>query len=424
MGNLHKRNGIFYADYIDRSGKRQQPSLRTRDPIVARQRLRDLELATTDRASHKTEALDNALSYYLEVSLAAKPQPTQTSYAQKARHLSRLLGSLLLDSLERENVERYIAIRLGEEAKKHSIHKELVVLRGALKAAEARGRFHLGVHNVVPKFDAEYEPRRTYLTPDQFIRLTDHLLRPIGKEATGARRSRWETRRVRRTFYVLLMALASERLGEVELMDWRNVDLNRNVIVVPDGKTGSRVVRIHPVLRLWLEHYQQDSGPIAEGWTNIGRDLPAACKRAGVPRCTANDLRRTFASWLVQQGESLYVVSKLLGHKSTRMVELVYGQLDEATLTRAIDRLPGGSHAGYTNELPNRVTGGAIGTAPSAPTVSNVAESVGISEGSVVPRAGIEPATRGFSVPLSPDQGDKTTARDLTKKRAVLKLVG
>ena len=35
MGNLHKRNGVFYADYIDRHGKRQQPSLRTRDPIVA-----------------------------------------------------------------------------------------------------------------------------------------------------------------------------------------------------------------------------------------------------------------------------------------------------------------------------------------------------------------------------------------------------
>ena len=68
------------------------------------------------------------------------------------------------------------------------------------------------------------------------------------------------------------------------------------------ASTGSRVVRIHPVLRMWLEHFWQASGPIAEGWANIGRDLPAACARAGVPRCPADDLRRTFASWLVQQG--------------------------------------------------------------------------------------------------------------------------
>jgi integrase len=304
MGNLHKRNGVFYADYIDRSGKRQQPSLRTRDPVVARTRLRDLELATTDRAPQKTEALDVALSYFIDVTCAAKPAATVRCYRQKAGHLSRLLGDLLLDSLSRENVERFIAIRLGEDAAKHTIHKELVVLRGALKAAEARDRFHHGVHNVVPRFDAEYEPRRTYLTPEQFMRLTDNLLRPIGTGASEAQRTRWEARRVRRTFYVLFMALASERLGEVEQMDWRNVDLHRNVIVVPDGKTGSRVVRIHPVLRLWIERYQQEAGPITEGWTNIGRDLPAACARAGVPRCTANDLRRTFASWLVQSGET------------------------------------------------------------------------------------------------------------------------
>jgi integrase len=417
MGNLHKRNGVFYADYIDRSGKRQQPSLRTRDPVVARTRLRDLELATTDRAPQKTEALDVALSYFIDVTCAAKPAATVRCYRQKAGHLSRLLGDLLLDSLSRENVERFIAIRLGEDAAKHTIHKELVVLRGALKAAEARDRFHHGVHNVVPRFDAEYEPRRTYLTPEQFMRLTENLLRPIGTGASEAQRTRWEARRVRRTFYVLFMALASERLGEVEQMDWRNVDLHRNVIVVPDGKTGSRVVRIHPVLRLWIERYQQEAGPITEGWTNIGRDLPAACARAGVPRCTANDLRRTFASWLVQSGETLYVVSKLLGHKSTRMVELVYGQLDEATLSRAIDRLPGGSHAGYTDGLPNRGAGGVAGTAQSSTAVRNSVDTGVVSESYEVPRDGVEPPTRGFSVPLPNDAKP-------VRPRVKLKLVG
>jgi hypothetical protein len=34
------------------------------------------------------------------------------------------------------------------------------------------------------------------------------------------------------------------------------------------------------------------------------------------------------------------VVAQLLGHSSTRMVELVYGRLNEATLQRAVAKLP------------------------------------------------------------------------------------
>ena len=418
MGNLHKRGGVYYADYVDRSGKRQQPSLRTRDFQVARTRLRELELQTTDSSPNQTETLSDALDYFTSVTLAGRSAGTVRSYEQKARHLARLIGDQLLDLLKRETVERYIKTRIAEGSHTHSVHKELVVLRGALNSAAERDRFHGVVKVIVPKFNAEYEPRRTYLTPAQFMALTDNILRPIGANATEYQRARWEARKVRRTLYVLLIALASPRVGEIEALDWReHIHLDRNVILIPKGKTVSRPLKIHPVLRLWLETYQQDRGPVVEPWGNVSRDLPRLCERAGIPRCTPNDLRRTFASWLVQQGESLFVVSRLLGHKSTRMVELVYGQLDDATLSRAIDRLPGGSHAGYTNDLPNRVTGGAIGTGSLSPSIANSVEESAISSTSEVPKDGVEPPTRGFSVPLS--NGAKPV-----RGRAKLRLVG
>lgn len=417
MGNLHKRNGVYYADYVDRSGQRQQPSLRTRDREVAKAKLRELELQTTDRSPHQTETLGEALDYFTDVACAGKSPGTVNSYEQKARHVARLLGHELLDLLKRETIERYIKTRIAEGSHTHSVHKELVVLRGALNSAAERDRFHGVVKVVVPKFNAEYEPRRTYLTPEQFMALTDNILRPLGAGATEAQRARWEARKAKRTLYVLLIALASPRVGEIEALDWgEHVHLDRNILLIPKGKTVSRPVKIHPVLRLWLEAHQS-SGPVVEPWGNVSRDLPRLCERAGIPRCTPNDLRRTFASWLVQQGESLFVVSRLLGHKSTRMVELVYGQLDEATLSRAIDRLPGGSHAGYTNNLPNRVTGGAIGTSPSAPTITNSVENSVNSAAFEVPKDGVEPPTRGFSVPLL--NQDKPA-----QPRAKLRLVG
>ena len=66
----------------------------------------------------------------------------------------------------------------------------------------------------------------------------------------------------------------------------------------------------------------------------------AALARGGLARVSPNDLRRTFASWLKQAQVDSFVVAQLLGHSSSRMVELVYGRLDAKTLEGAVNRLP------------------------------------------------------------------------------------
>jgi integrase len=59
-----------------------------------------------------------------------------------------------------------------------------------------------------------------------------------------------------------------------------------------------------------------------------------------IPFVSPNDLRRTFASWLVQNGVPLLTVATLLGHSSTRMVEKVYGRLSAKNMDDAIAALP------------------------------------------------------------------------------------
>lgn len=397
MGQLYKRGGTYYADYFDRDGRRQRRSTKTGDPQVARARLRELELATTDRAAHQTEALDVALKYFVDVVHAGSPAGTIRCYQQKARHVSRLLGGTLLDKLTREAIERYIAARIEEESDPHSIHKELVVLRGALKSAKERDRFH-GEIVIVPKFSAEYTPRTAYLTSDQFVLLVDNLITPAPAHAKPKTIEKRERLKQSRALYCLLIALASPRKGELEALDWTMVDRGRGVIRIPKGKTIGRPIAIHPVLEPWLEAMDRGSGPVVVPWSNMVRDLELACKRAGIPKVTANDLRRTFASWLVQAGTSLLVVSRLLGHKSTRMVDMVYGQLDEATLANAINRLPGGCDAGVSHVVPNPGTPGAGGTSHQPMAIVNSIDTTQTSTGNFVPRDGVEPPTRGFSV--------------------------
>ena len=421
MGKLYKRNGVYYGDYYDRDGARQRPSLRTRDPIVARARLRELELSTTDSAPHETETVLAALTYFVKVACAGKSAGTIRCYDQKARHLARLAGDELLDKLTRETVERYIASRLDEGAHTHSVHKELVVLRGALRAARERNKFH-GSLEVIPEFDAGYVPRTNYLTADQFLELVPHLVRSTGPLAKAGPSARRERRAQRRALYCLLIAFASPRRGELEALRWEHVDLARGVVRIPKGKTIGRPIAIHPVLRPWLEAFGELAdwrGPVVDPWSNVGRDLPAACARAGVPRCTPNDLRRTFASWLIQAGTSNRIVAQLLGHTTTRMVDLVYGRIDDATLTAAIARLPG-CDAGVSNGLLQPGAGGTGGHSPSPLSIVNSVEVAATSTENVVPRVGIEPTTRGFSglSTLVPQVGSKT-AQPLRKLMAV-----
>ena len=61
---------------------------------------------------------------------------------------------------------------------------------------------------------------------------------------------------------------------------------------------------------------------------------------------TPNDLRRTFASWLKQRGVDSMIVARLLGHTTSRMVELVYGHLNDNSLIDAVSALPGAPKTG------------------------------------------------------------------------------
>jgi hypothetical protein len=106
--------------------------------------------------------------------------------------------------------------------------------------------------------------------------------------------------------------------------------------------------------------------------------------------------------------ESLFVVATLLGHSSTRMVEKVYGRLDQATLNAAISRLPGANapqptatagvtadsrcHAGVTALPKNGGEHGTSGTAIAQAALTNsVEEALHQKRGQDAPGRGISP---------------------------------
>ena len=238
------------------------------------------------------------------------------------------------------------------------------------------------------------------------------IVAPPHPSAKPATIEKIEQRRIRRTIYCMLIALASPRRGELEKLQWSDVDLARGTVRVPKGKTKSRVVPIHPALRLWLEALRQSAGPVIEPWGNDKRELRRACERAGVPRVTPNDLRRTFATWLKQNDVDSAVVAAKMGHSSTAMVDKVYGKLDDATYRRAIAKLPGGGvptqpaqapgcHAGAT---PPGATAGEHGTDGNVTKLRLIGDSVeepASYADDAVRAEGLEPSACGLRVRCS-----------------------
>lgn len=59
-----------------------------------------------------------------------------------------------------------------------------------------------------------------------------------------------------------------------------------------------------------------------------------ACDALGIPRCSTNDLRRSYASWLGQAGVRDELIEKALGHKGSSVLGRHYRKLTDDDLLR------------------------------------------------------------------------------------------
>jgi len=73
--------------------------------------------------------------------------------------------------------------------------------------------------------------------------------------------------------------------------------------------------------------------------SKVLRTYHAAATRAGLPSRPFHHLRHFAATTLLEAGEDLYTVSRVLGHASITTTADVYGHVTPATLRRSADRM-------------------------------------------------------------------------------------
>ncbi len=348
MGIIARYDGRLYAQIKDRNGKWVKRSLDTKDRTVAKARYRDLERAEADpayRASNETRFEDACADFVTSRSRKGCAADTITFYEKKCKSLRAFVGDdTSLARIDANLVDAFIDHRLAEGAARRSIGMELGALRGVLKVARRAGKFTVGVDTVMPTdWSDDYQPVERNLTPDEVRRLVAELAAENTKPQGGGK----ERNALNQAASVAYMVATGARLGEMRRAERAHIRLDEGLVFVSSTKTrrkgrGDRYVPITPLTRELLVHVlaaTEGRRKLFDPWANYGRDIDAACTRAGIAHCSPNDLRRTHGTWLRKAGVEPNLIGASLGHMDSRMVERVYGRLaPEALLKLLLER--------------------------------------------------------------------------------------
>ena len=273
--------------------------------------------------------LETALQKHLDdVESRGRSEGTLDHYTKKSRRLIEHfgrdcpLGSLtarVVDDYVKQRLAKHVTVKrregveaLGRKITRSTVARELLVLKKTLKLCRRLGFDAPDPELVMPiGFGLGYKPKERRLNEKQVDLLLKALVTP-NHQATAA----------------LIVALGATYPSELEGFTIANVlDRRKRIVHVKGTKRQSRDRKI-PVpkfARRWLKIGL--TGLPLRPWSSVRRDLAAACVRAGIPKVTPNDLRRTMGSILRARKAAPSLIGLYLGHADSRMAERVYGHV-------------------------------------------------------------------------------------------------
>jgi len=152
----------------------------------------------------------------------------------------------------------------------------------------------------------------------------------------------------------LLSLHSGMRAGEIFNLTWSDVDLERGILTLKDTKSGrTRAAFLTDTAKAMLKRRgtgdknalifpDRNGAKIAAISNTFEKAVNELGLNEGITdkrqRVVFHTLRHTYASWLVENGISLYAVKELLGHRTLAMTER-YSHLGNDTLQGAVKTL-------------------------------------------------------------------------------------
>lgn len=263
--------------------------------------------------------------------MQVKPSTLRNYKCTLQGSLIPFFGDSSLSSIRTADVQRYLAERVAGSVKATTAHKSLVLLKGMLRQAVEWDYLRANPAQPVKA------PRREHvemdcLTPDE-IHMLLRALEPA-----------WYS-----LFFTAIFT--GMRLGELLALQWSDINWHGNTIRVrrsvwhgqfqePKTHNSVRTIGMSPRLANVLMEHKLDApwsphdlvfctadGGFIDQANLRHRVFQPALREAGLRKMRIHDLRHTFASLLINQGENLKYVQSQLGHASITTTVDRYGHL-------------------------------------------------------------------------------------------------
>lgn len=269
--------------------------------------------------------LSDVISYYQRFVL------TTHTYQYRSDNLA-YFDRYALKDIKRVHIRQYAKQR-RLQVKYATINREISFARAAINATSKDYEISLNNPFSSIKF-VEQDHIPNYLTIDDYKKLLNAALLTENENLYH---------------YIILLTMTGCRPKELLTLTWDNVHLEKRQFIVRNYFSKSKRTMYKYLNQTAFDvlknknNNQEPGGYVftnprtGKPYTTFSKSFNRCKKRAGI-NCTLYDLRHTYASWLVQDGVSIYTVKELLGHEDLESTQR-YAHLDYSTLLKAVDRI-------------------------------------------------------------------------------------
>lgn len=352
MACIAKRNDRYVIDFYDNTGHRKRKTLKAGTTKArAREILRDIEIQLAKGLYLPEERIplfSKVAKDWLEFKKLNIRPSTWSCMEGHARIHFEELNSLRVNLITTAVVEKWITKRQQDSMNISTLRKVLVTLNQIMAYAV---RHKYLDHN--PVRDAE-RPRSQGAIEEKKIKiLTPDEIKTFLNAVTNHKYN---------TLFRLAI-MSGARQGEIAGLKWSDIDWEASQVLIQrtfnnqawyDTKTkaSKRRIDLGPGMMAELKRWKlaclpnklnlifpNEAGQPINHNNLVGRHFNPALKRAGIDRIRFHDLRHTYASLLIEQGENIKYIQSQLGHSTPSVTLNVYTHLMKPENQEAAVRL-------------------------------------------------------------------------------------
>jgi integrase len=340
MACITKRRGRYVIDYYDNQGRRRRKTLKKGTTKArAKELLREIE----DRLSKGTYIPDKKIPTFAEVAQDwleyKKPNlraSTWSVYEGHTRNHFHELDTIKVNRITTTDIEKFVTAR-----QKQGMH--IITLRRILTSLG-----QIMTYAVRHKY-ISYNPVRDIERPKSQGKEKKQTIRILNPAEINALLEAEQNLKYK-TFFMLAI-MSGARQGEIFGLKWSDVDwkssqihiqrtYNHGSLYDTKTETSNRKIDLGPVMMTALKKWKL-ACPISDldlifpdkvgdpiNHNNMRyRYFEPALKKAGLGKVRFHDLRHTYASLLIEQGENIKYIQTQLGHSNPTVTLNVYAHL-------------------------------------------------------------------------------------------------